>query len=58
MSGDAEQFQSDLWAVINRHRAENDLTYCQVVGTMQLVMSDLIDESRQDDDEESEAFRN
>jgi hypothetical protein len=49
MSGDAGQFDDELRSVIQRHRAENDLTYAQVVGVMYLILSDLADEAKMGD---------
>ena len=48
MSGDAEQFRDEINVVINRAARENELTYCQVIGTLHLIIADLIDEARED----------
>jgi hypothetical protein len=49
MSGDANQFDDELRRVIERHRAENDLTYAQVVGVLYLILSDLAEEAKDRD---------
>jgi hypothetical protein len=46
MSGDAEKFRDEVNAVINRHAHENNLTYCQVVGVLHLILADVMDEAR------------
>ena len=50
MSGDANQFDDELRRVIERHRAENDLTYAEAVGVLYLILSDLAEEAKEPTD--------
>ena len=59
--GDVQQLVDDLTRIINRARLENPLSWAEMIGALTIVQSDLlqemIDDVRDDGDEEREAWR-
>ena len=46
------QLMHDLESVLDRHRMESSLTYVEMVGALEFVKADLIEETQQEADEE------
>ena len=59
--GDVQQLVDDLTRVVNRTRLENPLSWAEMIGALEIVQSDLlqemIDEIRDDGDDEREAWQ-
>lgn len=45
-----DQFTRDITSTIQRHRMENDLTYAETIGVLELIKADLIGELKGDND--------
>ena len=59
--GDVQQLVDDLTRLVNRTRLENPLNWAEMIGALEIVQSDLlqemIDEARDDGDDEREAWQ-
>lgn len=44
-----EQLTNDIMTVIRRHRMESDLCYAELIGCLELIKAEMVDESYDDD---------
>lgn len=47
----SQQFANELENLIHRVRSEYDLTYAEIVGVLELVKFDIMNEAQEDADE-------